>query len=382
MDEMSFGEVLRQTRERKGFDLNTTARRLRIRPDILLAIEAGNFAAMPPRGYTRNMITGYARYLGLNPTEITGMYLAELADYESGISASRRRGTGFDMSEAPANDRFPLRGATGRIGTADSRRSQRQQNSGRSGSRRAGERQDGGINTRAGSQLNRGYADNSYGYGSSRENQTRGGVLPSSSYIAARPKSGFGSVSPLRSKLPFIIAAVAILVVVILVCVFLFGGKSNKDTSAVSTMPVTGLSDASNSGSDETSSSSAAPVAPTSATFEFKVAQGQSTYIEVYVDGENKITEDVTGPSTESFTFSDTLKFVCANKNAVTATMDGEPLTLEEGSSGIVNTTYKFSDILKEWQSKNGVTTSSKASSVSTSSSKSATASTSSSSRG
>ena len=246
MDEMTFGEVLRQTRERKGFDLNATARRLRIRPDILRAIEAGNFAAMPPRGYTRNMITGYARYLGLNPTEITGMYLAELADYESGISASRRRGTGFDMSEAPSNDRFPLRGATGRISVTDSRRPQRQQEPSRGGGRRSGGRPDGGV----GSQRTRGYSDNSYGYGSGRGNQPRSGVLPSSSYIAARPKSGFGSVSPIRSKLPCIIAAVVILIVVIVVCSFLFGGKSNKETSAVSTMPVTGLSDASTSGTD------------------------------------------------------------------------------------------------------------------------------------
>ena len=32
-DELTFGELLRQTRERKGLDLNETARRLRIRPD-------------------------------------------------------------------------------------------------------------------------------------------------------------------------------------------------------------------------------------------------------------------------------------------------------------------------------------------------------------
>ena len=75
MDEIGFGEILRQTRERKGLGLNATARRLRIRPDILRAIEDGNFAAMPPRGYTRNMVNGYARYLGLNPTEITGMFI-------------------------------------------------------------------------------------------------------------------------------------------------------------------------------------------------------------------------------------------------------------------------------------------------------------------
>lgn len=42
-------------RERKGLDLSTAARKLRIRPDILRAIEEGDFARMPPRGYTSNM---------------------------------------------------------------------------------------------------------------------------------------------------------------------------------------------------------------------------------------------------------------------------------------------------------------------------------------
>ncbi|MEE0346695.1 MAG: helix-turn-helix domain-containing protein, partial [Adlercreutzia sp.] len=46
----SFGEALAHARERKGLDLSTAARKLRIRPDILRAIEEGDFARMPPRG--------------------------------------------------------------------------------------------------------------------------------------------------------------------------------------------------------------------------------------------------------------------------------------------------------------------------------------------
>ena len=65
MAQMTSGKVLREARERKGYDLNTVARRLRIRPDILRAIESGDSAAMPPRGYTRNMVNAYAKLLGL-----------------------------------------------------------------------------------------------------------------------------------------------------------------------------------------------------------------------------------------------------------------------------------------------------------------------------
>ena len=35
MAQMTSGKVLRETRERKGYELDTVARRLRIRPDIL-----------------------------------------------------------------------------------------------------------------------------------------------------------------------------------------------------------------------------------------------------------------------------------------------------------------------------------------------------------
>ena len=77
MSQVSSGTILREARERKGYELATVARRLRIRPDILEAIENGDFANMPPRGYTRNMVNAYARLLGLNPTEIVHMYLDE-----------------------------------------------------------------------------------------------------------------------------------------------------------------------------------------------------------------------------------------------------------------------------------------------------------------
>ena len=66
---MSFGTILRESREQKRLDLTVVARRLRIRPDILEAIEDADFTRMPPRGYTRNMVNAYAHFLGLNATE-------------------------------------------------------------------------------------------------------------------------------------------------------------------------------------------------------------------------------------------------------------------------------------------------------------------------
>ena len=93
---ISFGAILRDARERRGYDLSTAARRLRIRPDILRAIEESDFSRMPPRGYARNMVNAYARFVGLNPTEITRMYLDEAYDYQQARTEPGRP-SGFDM---------------------------------------------------------------------------------------------------------------------------------------------------------------------------------------------------------------------------------------------------------------------------------------------
>ena len=61
MGQVSFGTVLREARERKGYDVQSAARRLRIRPDILRALENNDFSRLPARGYTRNMVNAYAR---------------------------------------------------------------------------------------------------------------------------------------------------------------------------------------------------------------------------------------------------------------------------------------------------------------------------------
>ena len=105
MAQMTSGKVLRETRERKGYELDTVARRLRIRPDILRAIEAGDFDAMPPRGYTRNMVNAYARLLGLNPTEIVNMYLDEVYANQVERARGHAPSSGFNMEREPRRSR-------------------------------------------------------------------------------------------------------------------------------------------------------------------------------------------------------------------------------------------------------------------------------------
>lgn len=310
MDKMSFGQILRETRERKGLDLNATARRLRIRPDILRAIEDSNFAAMPPRGYTRNMVNGYARYLGLNPTELTGMYLDELYAYQVDYASSHRRSTGFDMSEAPDND-FGL-GRTRRNAAVEADET----SPSRTGRIRA-------TNTRT--------------------HQARGSALPNTEYTNFY--SGPNVDSGWRSRLPFLIVAIIGLLLLLFIGRAVLGIGAEKETEEVSNVPVTGVSDETGQGA----TSEVDEPAPTKFTFEYALDSGVSSWVEVYIDGETKVSEEQTGPLTQSFDCSGTLQFICANPTGVTIKIDGEEQVVQAGSDGLVNMTVNFSDILAKW---------------------------------
>lgn len=103
----SYGEMLREARLRRGMDLPSVARRLRVRADILAAIEDADFAALPPSGYTRNMINAYARLVGEDPRELSSRYLDELHLFETGrMRTSRDREPTGGPSGARSGDRL------------------------------------------------------------------------------------------------------------------------------------------------------------------------------------------------------------------------------------------------------------------------------------
>lgn len=73
----SVGAGLREMRERLGWKLPDVAETLRIRPEFLEAIEAGNLAALPGPAYRSGFVRSYARTLGLDPDEILRRFRAE-----------------------------------------------------------------------------------------------------------------------------------------------------------------------------------------------------------------------------------------------------------------------------------------------------------------
>ena len=79
-----FSEMLVNRRRQLGLSTGQAARVLRFKEDVLRAFEEGDFDSMPKSGYAQGMLSSYARYLGLNPRQVTNQFAADLSDWEAG----------------------------------------------------------------------------------------------------------------------------------------------------------------------------------------------------------------------------------------------------------------------------------------------------------
>lgn len=346
---MKFGEVLHTARERKGIDLSTAARRLRIRPDILSAIEASDISRMPPRGYSRNMVNAYARMLGLNPTEITKLYLDEAYAYQVGRARDDARviGSGVSVASTRREARRQTRGEDPTIG--DGRTSA------------LGRRQYSDART---SQY---YSDPApepttrrSRFSSDRTHPSRGTALPNAHYTNFY--AGPTAPNAIRSKLPFIIGAAVILILLIIVLVLAFGGnRGGGSTDDVTTVPITGIDDpeAGSQTTDENGTTTpSTPVAPTSVEVVYEVADGAAPWVTVTENGsEMLVNEVVSGPTSETIDVTGTLTIGTPQPGNVTVTVDGEAVELtDDDGDGTYTVTIDFNSYLAAWREENGVT--------------------------
>jgi cytoskeleton protein RodZ len=73
------GQDLRAARLRRGDDLATVSRSLKIRKDHLEALEEDRFEALPGRTYAVGFVRSYADYLGLDPAQCVERFKGEIA---------------------------------------------------------------------------------------------------------------------------------------------------------------------------------------------------------------------------------------------------------------------------------------------------------------
>lgn len=334
---LTFGAILAEAREHKGMDVTAAARRLRIRPDILRAIEAEDFSRMPPRGYTRNMISAYARLVSLNPNEICRMYLDEAYAFQvgkarsdamprvEGSSRRTRRDTGRSSRHVPyPEERPPRQNALGRT-VYDDRRSYTR------GDYDAPQSQPRGRQ-------------------SHRTHPTRHTAMPRSQYtnFYAGPR-GNGSM---QSRLPFVIAGVIILVLLIVILFLVFGPKESQDNSGNTTVPITGLDDTTQTNGDSQSQDETiqpALTAPTSAVVNYRVVGDDDVYVEISVDG-GDIEERYLEPGTdETVEVTGTWSLGTWTTDKIEITLDGEPVESTQQGSSIPTFTVDYEAYLSQW---------------------------------
>ena len=86
-----FSEILASRRRELGLTTAQASRVLKLREDVLLAFENGDYGHMPQSGYAQGMLSSYARYLGLNAREIVDLFTEELYEYQHGTSSHELR---------------------------------------------------------------------------------------------------------------------------------------------------------------------------------------------------------------------------------------------------------------------------------------------------
>src|ERR1700735_3250358 len=73
------GQDLRAARLRRGDDLATVSRSLKIRKDHLEAVEEDDLEALPGRTYAIGFVRSYATYLGLDTTATVERFKQEIS---------------------------------------------------------------------------------------------------------------------------------------------------------------------------------------------------------------------------------------------------------------------------------------------------------------
>ena len=371
MGQVSFGTVLREARERKGYDVQSAARRLRIRPDILRALENNDFSRLPARGYTRNMVNAYAKLVGLNPADITRMYLDDAYAYQVGrtrgesdspahVSGRRSvsRGDGRHDGRGQGSQRSSRYGDER---SGDGRRSQRTQRGQRQGTQRMPRREQ---------QPQREYRESLASRAARAENESRrsnhfGGAVTTqftNFYSGSQNNTGRG----MQARLPYVAVIVIILLLLVIIVALAFGNRGAGSTQDVAKVPITGVTDTSadgtgvsqensnnsnsgNNSNDSESKASSTETVPTSVKVEYKLAKGQQANVVITQDGQ--ATEQMlTGPVDLTVDVSGTWSLATWVSSGFTVTMDGKEVEFtSDATTGMPTATVNFKDYLASW---------------------------------
>lgn len=91
MQRPRFSEILYSRRVELGLSVSQASKILKLREDVLVAFEEGDYEHMPQSGYAQGMLSSYARYLGLNARELVDLFQEEFYEWRHGTSSHELR---------------------------------------------------------------------------------------------------------------------------------------------------------------------------------------------------------------------------------------------------------------------------------------------------
>ena len=107
MSRPRFSEALVTRRHELGLSVSQASKILKLREDVLIAFEEGDYDHLPQSGYAQGMLSSYARYLGLNAREIVDLFQEDLYVHQTGTASHelRRRTRRIVRSARPVGSR-------------------------------------------------------------------------------------------------------------------------------------------------------------------------------------------------------------------------------------------------------------------------------------
>lgn len=97
-----YSEMLVERRRSLGLSVKQAAQVLKLKEQVLVAFEEGDFENIPKSGYAQGMLSSYARYLGLDPRVVVNQFTDDLWEYSHGNSPYEKRRRSRDSR--PSND--------------------------------------------------------------------------------------------------------------------------------------------------------------------------------------------------------------------------------------------------------------------------------------
>lgn len=74
------GQILKETRETKFYSLDEVEKVIKIRKELLAALEADDYSNLPPSTFVQGFIKNYAKFLGLDREKLLAIFRREFSE--------------------------------------------------------------------------------------------------------------------------------------------------------------------------------------------------------------------------------------------------------------------------------------------------------------